>query len=149
MLVICCGNLDRGDDGAGLLVAQRLRSMEVPCVVQSGEALSLIEAWRGVADVVVVDAVITGAPPGTISVWDAHTADLAGRWFRCSTHFLGVAEAVGIARNLNCLPRRLRIYGIEARRFEPGSRPSAAVMKGVEEAAEQIVREYPLCLNLL
>jgi hydrogenase maturation protease len=149
MLILCCGNPDRGDDGAGPLVARRLHALEVEARVCGGEALSLMEAWRGQDDVIVVDAVVTGAPLGTVSVWDASTAELAPRWFRCSTHALGVAEAVGMARMLGRLPKRLRIWGIEARRFEPGAPPDPAVARAANQAAERIARENKgLCTSL-
>jgi hydrogenase maturation protease len=148
MLILCCGNPDRGDDGAGPLVARRLRALEVKARLCGGEALSLMEAWRGEDDVIVVDAVVTGAPAGSISVWDASTAELAPHWFRCSTHSMGVAEAVGMARMLGRLPKRLRIWGIEAQRFDLGTPPAPAVARAANEAAERIAREKELCTSL-
>lgn len=147
MLILCCGNPDRGDDGAGPLVARRLHALEVEARLCGGEALSLMEAWRDADDVIVVDAVITGAPTGTITVWDASTAELAPGWFHCSTHSMGVAEAVGMARVMGRLPKRLRIWGIDARRFEPGTRAAPAVAKAAGVVAERIAREIGLCTN--
>ena len=62
MLIIGCGNRDRGDDGAGILVAERLRELGIEANTRSGEAVDLIEAWKSADDVIVVDAVVTGAP---------------------------------------------------------------------------------------
>ena len=73
------------DDAAGLLV-QGARPVHNP--------LDLIEAWTGHDDVVVVDAVVSGAPAGTVFEWDALAAPLPAEEFRCSTHSYGVAEAV-------------------------------------------------------
>jgi len=145
ILIICCGNADRGDDGAGPLVARHLEALGIAARVGRGEAFTLMESWRGADDVVIVDAVYTGARPGTIRLWDARTAPLVPQWFRCSTHCLGVAEAVGMARHLDRLPRRLRIYGIEARRFETGAKPSAAVVKAAAKVSERLAREVALC----
>ena len=44
------------------MVAQRLRELGVKSEIRTGEALALIEAWKGADDVVVVDAVVTGSP---------------------------------------------------------------------------------------
>ncbi len=141
MLVLGCGNADRGDDAAGLLVARRLRAMGIDAQEHDGDVLSLIEAWRGAEEVVLVDAVVTGRRRGTVSKWDALAAPLRGRALLSSSHALGLAEAVQLGRTLGWLPRRLTLYGIEARQFAFGTRPSQAVLRGVEEAVRRI-HEY-------
>jgi hydrogenase maturation protease len=138
MLVLCCGNPDRGDDAAGLLVARRLRKLGIDCLEHSGEGLSLLEAWQGADEVVLVDAVVTGRPAGAVSVWDALAAPLAGWPLPGSSHALGLAEAVALGRVLGRLPRRVTLYGIEARRFELGKRPGRALLRGVVEVAKRI-----------
>ena len=87
---------------------------------------------RTLADAIVIDAVRSGAPPGTI-----HRIDLAGSTFRAgprhgSTHGLGVAEAVELARALDRLPERLELYGIEAGGFETGTGLTPPVARAVE-----------------
>lgn len=145
MLVIGVGHPDCGDDAAGRLVARKLRALGLRAVESPGEATALMQAWEGEQDVIVVDATLSGALPGTIQIWDAAGAPLARESFRCSTHGMGVAEAVGLARVLGRLPARLRIYGIEGRRFEPGSPPSGEVLAAVEEAARRIREEVERC----
>lgn len=145
--IICCGNADRGDDAAGLLVARRLQAIGIPAREESGEGLALMASWEGADDVILVDAVMTGATPGSVQVWDARTAPLIRDAFLCSTHGFGVAEAIELARALGRLPVRLRIYGIEARDFAPGAAPSAAVLEAVEQLARQIAQEVLSCTN--
>lgn len=139
MLIIGCGNRDRGDDGAGVLVAERLRKAGIDAQIHSGEALALIEAWNGVDDVVVVDAVVTGAPAGTVWLWDGGPVKIQGS-SSVSTHGFGVAEALELARILNRLPKRLRVFGIEGRRFDVGSEVSPEVSCAVEEVTEEIAQ---------
>jgi hydrogenase maturation protease len=139
-LIIGCGNRDRGDDAAGLLVVERLRSLGIAAEEHSGEGLALIEAWSGAARVILIDAVVTGAAPGTISVWDARTAPVSRDAFRASTHSFGVAEAVELARALGRLPASLAIYGIDGRNFARGSQPAPEVLAAAEELAQQIAR---------
>jgi len=134
MRIIGCGNRDRGDDGAGVLVAERLRGLGLEAEARSGEALDLIEAWSGADDVVVVDAVVTGAPAGTVQVWDGPVRGSVST----STHGFGVAEAVRLAGALDRLPVRLRIYGIEGTQFNVGTEPSPEVNRAVEEVIGQI-----------
>jgi hydrogenase maturation protease len=143
-LILGCGNADRGDDAAGLLVVQRLRSWGIEAAEHHGEGLALLESWSGAECVILVDAVISGAAAGSISVWDARTAPLSRDAFRASSHAFGVAEAVELGRALGRLPPSLKIYGIEAAQLEPGSPPSPEVLAAVEEVARRIARPEPV-----
>ena len=148
VLILGVGNVDRGDDAAGPLVARRLRGLGLDAREHSGEGLSLMESWTGAEDVIVIDAVVTGAPPGTISVWDARGVGVVRDAFRCSTHAFGVAEAVDLARTLGRLPGTLIIYGIEAQDFQPGHPASGAVLAAVKELTRRIAcAKLSLCTN--
>jgi hydrogenase maturation protease len=141
VLILGCGNPDRSDDAAGILVARRLRELGIEAQELGSEMLTLIDAWSDRADVIVIDAVMSGAPPGTITIWDARTSPLPVGQFRCSTHALGVAEAIELARALDCLPCKLIVAGIEGIRFEHGESPSAEVVEAVERLAQYIAKE--------
>jgi hydrogenase maturation protease len=136
VLIIGCGNRDRGDDGAGIMVAERLRELGVNAEICTGEALELIEAWNGADDVVIVDAVMTGGPAGKVWLWDCGHLTMPES-LSLSTHGFGLAEAIGLARILNRLPKRLRVLGIEGRRFNLGNEISQEVKCAVEEAVKQ------------
>ena len=138
MLIIGCGNEDRADDAAGLLVARRLRRQGIDAREHTGDMLGLIEEWSSDEGVTLVDAVVTGAAPGRITAWDARQAGIPHDAFPCSTHALGLAETVELARALNCLPRKLIIYGIEAINLETGGSLSPAVAAAVERLAQDI-----------
>ena len=136
--IIGCGNPERGDDGAGLLVVQGLREPGIEAEEHSGEASSLMELWAGADAVILIDAVSSGKPPGVITVLDASAGPIPISLPRSSTHHWGVAEAVELARALHRLPARLLIYGIEGRCFELGSSPSLEVMKAMSKVVEEI-----------
>ena len=140
MLIIGCGNRQRSDDGAGILVAERLRELGIEADTRIGEAADLIEAWKGADDVIIVDAVVTGAPVGTVQAWDDRQP-LASVSTTASTHGLGVAEAIELAHVLNRLPARLRVYGLEGRRFEPGAEISFEVQRAIEEVVRRIIAD--------
>lgn len=144
MRILACGNCERADDGAGILVGERLQALGVDVQVESGEALSLIEAWSGADEVIVIDAVLTGARAGTVHIWENPRALPVG--VQASSHGFGVAEAVELARALGRLPRRLRIFGIEGKEFQLGSNVSPEVMAGVDEIARLIEAQLPLQL---
>jgi hydrogenase maturation protease len=118
--IIGVGNPYRGDDGAGLAVVREIggrapRGAEV--MEQAGEPASLIAAWEGADAVILVDAVSSGSPPGTIHAFDAVRTPLERNLFRHSTHAFGVAEAVELSRALGSLPRTLWVFGIEGENF--------------------------------
>lgn len=137
MRIIGCGNLHRGDDAAGIKAAERLRALGVNAAVCIGGFAQLMDLWHGADDVIVIDAVVTGAPAGTVHLWDA-TRPLPFAKSSASTHGMGIAEAIELSRALNRLPSRLQIYGIEGRNFELGSSPLPEVEKATEEVARRI-----------
>ena len=134
MKVIGVGNEWRHDDGAGLEVARRLGGLRL-----CGEPIGLVDALSGEAEVTIVDAVSSCAVPGTLHVFEAGTHPLPVELFgSSSTHALGVAEAIEIARSLGQLPARVRVYGIEGSRFEYGCGLSPEVEAAVEVCTRSI-----------
>jgi len=143
-LVIGLGNEHRGDDGSGIEVARALRPrlVGVARVEEcSTEGIALLELWRDADRVVVVDAVRSGAVPGTILRFEAGDGFSPGVHPLTSTHGLSLAEAVSLGRGLGCLPRELVVYGIEAATVEVGDGLTPPVARAVREATERIVEE--------
>lgn len=144
--VIGVGNPFRGDDGAGRAVARRVRERGLPgvdVVETSGEGTALMDAWEEAETVILIDAVRSGAPPGTLYRFDARAADLPAPFFHGSTHTFGVAEAVALARLLEQLPPALLVYGIAGACFGPG----ADLSPRVEQAAEQLAGRIAAALE--
>jgi hydrogenase maturation protease len=139
MLIIGLGNLDRGDDAAGILVARRLFERGIEAFQHRGSILDLLDMWETATCTVIVDAVLSGAAPGTVHMWDVPSKELRETIFRSSTHAFGLVDAIELARTLNRLPPKLTIYGIEGAQFVVGAPPSVEVIAGVERAIEQIV----------
>jgi hydrogenase maturation protease len=143
-LVIGVGHEGRRDDAAGVRAARLVRALlwpRVRMVECEGIATSLIEAWRGEPAVVVVDAMSSGAPAGSVRRVDANLGPLPAERFRGSTHGLGLAEAVELARSLDEMPRSLLIFGIEGTDFGLGTGLSYPVECAVREAALLISEE--------
>ena len=88
-----------------------------------------------------IDAVHSGAEPGTIHRVDAHAQPIAKKFFRFSTHAFGLAEAVELARALGRLPPRLIVYGVEGTTFEAGIGLSPEVAAAVQEVVERVLGE--------
>jgi hydrogenase maturation protease len=141
-LVVGVGQVDRGDDALGPQVVARLadRLPEGVAVVSVPTAVRLVEVWEGFDQVVVVDAVRSGRPPGDVTVWVLTDAPLPARPGAGGTHGFGVAEAVELARVMGRLPRRLVLVGVEAAGFAHGAPVSPAVAAALP-AAERAVLE--------
>ena len=99
-LVIGVGNAHRGDDGAGIVAARKIAAQRLPGVrvaEMNGEGTSLVEAWKNSPSVLLVDAVSSGAVPGTIHRFEAQAGPLPTGLEHHSSHSFGVAEAVEVA----------------------------------------------------
>jgi hydrogenase maturation protease len=143
--VIGVGNAWRGDDAAGLLVARRLEADHLPQVQISqclGTVSDIQEAWQDAAGVIVVDAVVSGGPPGTIHRFDGQGDDMPLQLSRSSSsHGWGVAEALALGRLFQELPPVLIIYGIEGKNFDHGTNLSPEVAAAIPATADRIRRE--------
>ncbi|HXZ18607.1 MAG TPA: hydrogenase maturation protease [Candidatus Acidoferrales bacterium] len=142
--IIGVGNAFRSDDGAGLAVAQRVRGKITEGAAiceESGDGAGLLELWKGAGTVILVDAVDSGAAPGTVHRLDARAAAIPRRMFRYSTHGFGVAEAVEMARTMNQMPARLIVYGIEGKNFAAGAELSPEVEQAAAEVTLRIIDE--------
>lgn len=100
-----------------------------------------MEAWEGADSVFVVDAVRSGAPPGTVHRLEATDEPLPATLSAASTHTLGVGEAIELARALGRLPARIVLYGIEAESIAAGADLTPPVARAVDEAVERLLGE--------
>lgn len=150
IVVIGVGNALRGDDAAGLAVAETIRSSAphgVAVRVCEEEPTRLIDAF-GDADVAfLVDAVSTGAPAGTVHRFDASEGPVPSLELRSSTHALGIGDALELARALGRLPRRTIVFGVEGRDFVARDGMTPAVAEGVARASATLLEEVTACTS--
>jgi hydrogenase maturation protease len=141
-LIIGIGNPDRGDDAAGRAAVASLKARvpkDMRVIESDGEATALL-AWFSEADeVILIDAALSGAVPGTVGRFDAHEAPLPAARFGMSTHGFGLAEAIELARTLDQLPQRCVVYAIEGRSFAIGDRLSPDVEAAVEAVVAHVL----------
>jgi hydrogenase maturation protease len=139
-LVIGLGNTWRGDDGAGPAVARGLLDeVQARVRVYEGEPVGLIEDWTGADAVIIVDAVSSGAPPGTIHRLDPLSEPIPAALSQGSTHAFGLADTIALARTLDRLPARLTVYGIEGEDFGAGDALSTPVRAAVEAVRAELL----------
>ena len=143
-LVIGVGNAYRCDDRVGLDVARTVRASDMPGVdvlELSGEGAALLESWQSARTVILIDAVSSGAPPGTIRRFELPGDTMPLQFFHYSTHAFSVAEAIELARALDLLPSKLIVYGIEGGSFASGEGLSAVVERSAAHVTRQIVED--------
>jgi hydrogenase maturation protease len=144
VLIMGIGNVYHSDDGAGIATVRQLNKQlpqHVRVLEETGEGARLVEAWKDATSVILIDAVRSGAPPGTIHRFDARTEKIPAELFRCSSHAFSVAEAIELAHALNQLPRHLVIYGIEGQNFEAGEALSRSVVEAIGAVVSQVLLE--------
>ena len=138
-IVIGVGNDLRGDDAAGWETVRRL--VPSPSLVlheHAGDAPGLVGLWGPGDDVVIVDAVVSDDPPGTVLEIDALAGSLPAAVSWATTHGAGVAEGIELARVLGQLPRSLIVVGIVARQFELGTPMTPEVERAVDEVVRRL-----------
>jgi hydrogenase maturation protease len=141
--IIGIGNRDRGDDGVGLFVAERLREFGLPAIAYEGDPLALAHLWGPDDHVLLIDAVLTGAPPGTLHFSNASEISLS-RTPPASSHGFDVAQGIELARILGRLPASLRVCGIEAECLDMKVGLTPRVREAAAIAIEQILRDLSL-----
>ena len=140
ILIACLGNQHRGDDAFGLQVAARLGAgtAHVRVLAHGGEPLTLIDAWRGVHHVVIVDAIAADLMPGTVVHLDVSNVPAPIELGAASTHALGAGGVIEMARALHELPPRVEVLAVAGREFAMGAAMSPEVAARVDKVVEMI-----------
>lgn len=144
LLVLGCGNLTRGDDRAGLEFVRKLRpqtcsqyvARELPQL-----SVDLLELFKEAEAILFVDAVQTGASPGTLHLIPLPYAGLQTRSLsKVSGHGWGLNEVLDLARSLGRELPRLALLGIELESVEYGDPISPVVKEALHVALENFPR---------
>lgn len=147
IVIIGLGQTLRGDDAAGL-EAVRLWERTYPATaalpqvrVEYAESpgLTLLSLLDGAEKALLVDAVQSNAPPGSIHILDE--ADLpVFLQGAASAHGWGVAETLALGRQAGLidLPEQITLLGIEMLQAEVGTGLSPAVQQALPEVALSI-----------
>jgi len=141
MRIIGCGNRERGDDAVGLFVADRLRELGADAEAYSGDPFGLMHLWTAGDDVLLVDAVVTGACPGAVYLWDGLNHRCLSFASPVSNHGFDVTQAIQLARALGHLPTKLRICAIEAQDFAVGGEITDRVLQAGAAVVEAVLQE--------
>jgi len=132
-LVLGLGNLLMQDDGIGVRVVQRfLAQYHIPNgvkVLDGGvRGLSLLPYLEGISRLLIIDAIQSGKPPGTLS-------RLAGEEIsknlgpKLSIHQEGLADLLWTALATDVYPQEVILWGVEPARLDTGLDMSPSVAK--------------------
>jgi hydrogenase maturation protease len=144
--IIGIGQPLRGDDGIGPEAVRRwLKDFPAPTsdpfietVFLETPGLGLLEYLEGADAAILVDAVSSGQPAGTVHTPSTLTESPWSSGEK-SAHGFGVAESIALARKTGSrLPDRLLLIGIEGTDFTMGSGLSEPVRAALPKAAEEI-----------
>ena len=149
----------------------RAKKSTVSCPASWGSLWISLGNWDDADLAIVVDAVRSGAAPGSLSLtWfggeaadfqlDRASASVAkavacGRGQSPSTHGLGVVGVYRLASAMGQAPRRMVVLGIEGQDFSQGEGLSASVAAAIDSAAAIVVdlvrgagvRQQDLCAS--
>jgi hydrogenase maturation protease len=153
------GSEHRHDDGVGPLVAARVAAerARVRDVGPLSDPLDLLGQWNDADLVIVIDAVRSAAPIGTIHVLEMDVTSPPGDIAAsqpgvdrgvASTHGIGLAGVVRLAKAIGQAPHRLVVVGIEGEAFGFGQGLTMAVEAAIPEAVDRVLRligEPELC----
>ncbi len=143
MLVIGLGNRLRGDDGFGPEFLSRLERKPpegVELISYEGDPVGLIDIWSDAQLVVLIDATRSTEVPGTVRRFDVHRDPLPAGPFATSSHLVGLATVIELARTLDKLAPTFIVLGVEGECFELG-RGLSPELEGALVRLEVSVRE--------
>ena len=145
VLVLGLGNVLLADDGLGAAAVARVeRDYCVPPGVQLVDGgtlgLSLLDLLTDSEHVILVDAVRTDGPPGTLVRLDGKDVHDAVR-DRLSPHQVGVADLLDAARLIDRYPTAVTLLGLVPDAIDLAVARSSAVDGGLDELVSAIVRE--------
>jgi hydrogenase maturation protease len=142
-LVAGVGNVLRRDDGFGVEVVQRLRSIPMPegvTVIEFGIcgmhlALELLEGYERV---VVVDALAHGDAPGTIRLFEADVDSLDDIGTP-DGHNMQPVEILAFLRSIGVTPPPITVVGCAPESVEEGLGLSDVVAASVDHAVRAVL----------
>jgi hydrogenase maturation protease len=144
VLVVGIGNPDRGDDGIGAAVAERLAGRlpdDVTLLARRSDMLALIHDWEGFDALVCIDAAAPMGAPGRVHRFDLAHDELPRELAFASSHALGLAEAIELARTLSLAPAEIVVYAVEGVSFDGGAPLSAVVAEAAPDVAGRVIEE--------
>ncbi len=144
-LILGLGNILLQDEGLGVRALERLTARyRLPAEVQAIDGgvmgLDLLPYLEGVTDLLILDAVQTGEPPGTLVRLEGEAIP-AALSLKMSMHQIGLQELLAVSRFQGHLPDRIVLWGMEPASLDPGLDLSPIVAARLDALVEAAVQE--------
>jgi len=145
MVIIGCGNLNRCDDGVGVVVARRLAAAakdptgRVRIFDAGTGGMEIMYHARGATRLVIVDACSSGSDPG--AVFEVPGEELEGRNPQSFTlHDFRWDHALYAGRRMfkDAFPREVTVFLVEAKSLNYGLELSPEVERAAGIVAERV-----------
>jgi hydrogenase maturation protease len=147
VLVVGCGNLLRGDDGAGPECVRLLAADGLPpgvTVIDAGTSgADVVLRMRGASRVILVDACCSGRPPGSLTSLSASELAALPLDGPLDIHAFRWIDAVRLSQALGGSPPPSAVSArlVEALEFAPGTGLSPPVAAAVARLAAELRAE--------
>jgi len=145
LLILGVGNPLLGDDGAGIRAVELLQQQNLPDHIQVQEIGTPgwgLGAWlEGRSSVILIDAVQMGLAPGTWRRINLDEVQVLMEESTFSLHQPDLACGLALAQELNILPDKLILYGIQPADMTPGSSISSCVNDSLPRLVESIIQD--------
>ncbi len=144
-LVLGIGNLIMTDDGIGVRVVQRIAEEysfppEVEIIDGGTLGLDLLPLLEGLDRLLIIDAMGTGGPPGTIRRVDGEEIPIAFE-SRLSPHQMGLKDLLAVSRLMGHPVPEMVLLGVQPECIEPGMELSPAVAVQLDELISRTLQE--------
>ncbi|BDH46734.1 hydrogenase 2 maturation endopeptidase [Salmonella enterica subsp. enterica serovar Choleraesuis] len=143
VLITGIGNLLLSDEGVGVRAVEALEARYrfpdgVDLLDGGTSGMELLEAMASRKLLIVIDAVRSDYPPGSVFVLEDEEVP-AFFSQRVSPHQLGLADVLMALKLTDEFPQRLVLVGIEPESLAPGMSLSDCASKALELAVEQVI----------
>ncbi|GIW02257.1 HyaD/HybD family hydrogenase maturation endopeptidase [Roseiflexus sp.] len=145
ILVLGLGNIIMRDEGLGVRACERLtQRYRVPdsvTVLDGGTlGLDLLPYLEGIADLLILDAINAGHPPGAIvRLENEQIPQILA--LKMSMHQVGLQELLAVMALRGHTPSRIVLLGMEPLLIEPGLDLSDPVLANLDRLVEAVAAE--------
>jgi hydrogenase maturation protease len=145
ILVLGIGNLILQDEGLGIQAIQQLQAQfEIPPEIEildgGTSGMELLTPISDAEQIIILDAVKTGKPAGTIIRLDNEEIPTFFRT-KVSPHQIGLADVLAAATLTDSMPRNLVLFGVEPLEINLGMELSVPVAEQMPRLVQMIVDE--------
>ena len=144
VLVIGIGNILLRDEGIGVRTIQAMEEIDMPDFVEIVDGATggadLLDIISDRQKVIVIDAVDASEKPGTIIKFDGKDI-LQPSSMETSLHDVGLGQALQMAWQLKCHPKKVTIIGVCPKDITPGLELSLEIKELIPKLIDLVMAE--------